>query len=107
MYLLQITYSSIYHIDDLFLLHLIVCKLLIYNLTILLISLFNLVKFNLLSTFELCLIVSIIGIRITDEIANIEINDNPVATDKIATFEISKQYLQIFNCLCYIFSLFN
>ena len=24
-------------------------------------------------------------------------NDNPVATDNIATFEISKLYLQIFN----------
>ena len=60
-----------------------------------------------MSTFELCLIVSIIGIKITDNIANIEINDNPVATDKIATFVISKLYLQIFNYMCFIFSLFN
>ena len=27
------------------------------------------------------------GINIIDKIANIEINDNPVATDNIATFE--------------------
>ena len=39
--------------------------------------------------------------------ANIEINDNPVETDKITTFEISNEYLQIFNFLCLIFSLFN
>ena len=98
MYLLQIIYLSFYHKDDLFLLHLIVYKLWIYNLTILLISLsFNLVKSNLLSTFELCLILSIIGIKIIDKIANIEINERPVGTDKIATSEISKMYLQIFN----------
>ena len=36
--------------------------------------------------------------------ANIDINDNPVATDKIHTFEISKLYLQIFNLLCFNFS---
>ena len=29
------------------------------------------------------------------------LNDNPVATDKIATFEISNEYLQIFNFLCF------
>ena len=60
-----------------------------------------------MSTFELCLILSIIGIKIIDKIANIEIKLNPVATDKIATFEISKLYLQIFNLLSFIFSLFN
>ena len=43
------------------------------------------------------------GIKIIDKIANIEINDNPVATDKIHTFEISKLYLHIFNFLCLIF----
>ena len=97
MYLLQIIYLSIYHKDDLFHLHLILYKLLIYNSTILVINLFfNLVKFNLLSKFELCLIVSIIGIKITDNVANNEINDNPVAKDNIATFEISKLCLQIF-----------
>ena len=57
-----------------------------------------------MSTFELCLIESIIGIKIIDRIANIEINERPVAIDKIATFEISKLYLQIFNFLCFIFS---
>ena len=45
------------------------------------------------------------GIKIIDKIANIEINERPVATDKIHTFEISKLYLQIFNLLCFIFSL--
>ena len=34
-------------------------------------------------------------------------NDNPVAIDRIATFEISNEYLHIFNFLCFIFSLFN
>ena len=43
-------------------------------------------------TFELFLIVLIIGIKITNKIANIEIKVRPVATDKIATFEISKEY---------------
>ena len=39
-------------------------------------SFFNLVKFNLLSTFELCLILSIIGIKITlIDIANILMNE--------------------------------
>ena len=47
------------------------------------------------------------GIKIIDKIANIEIKLKPVAIDKIATFEISKLYLQIFNFLCFIFSLFN
>ena len=60
-----------------------------------------------MSTFELCLIESIMGIKIIDKIANTEIKLNPVATDIIATFEISKLYLQIFNLLCFIFSLFN
>ena len=50
-----------------------------------------------MSTFELCLILPINGFKIIDKIANIEMNDNPVATDKIHTFEISKEYLQIFN----------
>ena len=48
-----------------------------------------------------------IAIRITDKTANIEIKLKPVATDKIATFEISKLYLQIFNLLYFIFSSFN
>ena len=60
-----------------------------------------------MSTFELCLIESIIGIKIIDKIANIDINERPVAIDKIATFEISKEYLQIFNFLCFIFSISN
>ena len=107
MYLLQIIYLSIYHKDDLFHFHLILYKLMIYNLIILLINLFNLDKFNLLSTFELCFILSIMRIKIIDKIVNIEIKLKPVATDKIATFEISKLYLQIFNFLCFIFSLFN
>ena len=46
------------------------------------------------------------GIKIIDKIANIEIKLNPVATDKIHTFEISKKYLQIFNLLCFMFYFF-
>ena len=60
-----------------------------------------------MSTFELCFILSIIGIKIKDKIANIEIKLYPVEIDKITTFEISKLYLQIFKFLCFIFSLFN
>ena len=47
------------------------------------------------------------GIKIIDKIANIEIKLNPVATDKIHTFEISKEYLHTFNLLCFIFSLID
>ena len=47
------------------------------------------------------------GTKITDKITNIEIKLKPVATDKLATFEILKLYLQIFIFICFIFSLFN
>ena len=39
--------------------------------------------------------------------ANIEIKLRPVDIDKITTFEISNEYLQIFNFLCFIYSSFN
>ena len=43
---------------------------------------------------------TIYNINIIDKIANIEINDNPVETDKITTFEISNEYLVLFFHQC-------
>ena len=48
-----------------------------------------------------------IGIVIIDKIANMLIKDRPVANDKIATLEISNEYLQIFNFLYFLDSSFN
>ena len=53
------------------------------------------------------LVVSITGIKIIDRIAKIFKNERPVAKDKIPTFEISKEYLHIFNFLYFDFSKFN
>ena len=47
------------------------------------------------------------GIRTIDKIAKIFKNERPVANDKIATFEISNEYLHIFNFLYFIDSSFN
>ena len=49
------------------------------------------------------LVVSITGIRIIDKIANMCIKDKPVANDKIATLQISNEYLHIFNFYILIF----
>ena len=53
------------------------------------------------------LVASISGIRIIDKIANMLIKDRPVAIRKIATLEISIEYLQIFNLLYFLDSSFN
>ena len=53
------------------------------------------------------LLVSITGINFIDRIAKIFKNERPVAKDKIATFEISKEYLHISNFLYFDFSIFN
>ena len=42
-----------------------------------------------------------------DKIAKIFKNERPVANDKIATLELSKEYLHIFNFLYFYFSIFN
>ena len=47
----------------------------------------------------MCFVVSMTGIKIIDNIAKIFKKDKPVAKDNIATFEISNEYLQIFNFL--------
>ena len=47
------------------------------------------------------------GIKIIDKIAKIFKNERPVAKDKIATLEISKEYLHIFNFLYFIDYSFN
>ena len=53
------------------------------------------------------LVVSITGIKIIDRIAKILIKDKPVAIDKMATLEISNEYLHIFNLLYFLDSSFN
>ena len=53
------------------------------------------------------LVASITGIKIIDKIAKIFKNERPVAKLRIATLEISNEYLHIFDFLYFDFSIFN
>ena len=70
-------------------------------------SFFNLHIVNLWSTLAVCFVVSITGIKIMYKIAKILIKDSPVAKDRIATLEISKEYLHISNFFYFDFAIFN
>ena len=59
------------------------------------------------SIFAVFLVVSITGIKIIDRIAKKFKNERLVANDKIATLEISKECLHIFNLLYFFDSSFN